>query len=117
MLGAQPRPPPPPPQDGGAAPQQQQDGGAAAVTEPAFYEVEYFHQICRGITIEQSGGRRRCASASGDRDLQVVSRHYLAAFAVRGGEVFCARASAPAEAWDGAAGLLLESVRSFGLPA
>lgn len=112
-----------------AAPQQQlQDEAAAAEEEApqagigapgpsgAFWDVEYVHQICRGIIVEESGGRRRCASVSGDRDLQVVSRHYVAAFTVHGRDVYMAKASAPTEAWPESAGQLLASVRSFALP-
>jgi len=45
-----------------------------------------------------------------------VSRHYLAAFTIRDGSMYVAKASAPSEAWPEAAELLLQSVRSFALP-
>ena len=47
---------------------------------------------------------------------QVVSRHYLAAFTLRGGDAYIVKASAPSDVWPDAAELLLASVQSFGLP-
>jgi hypothetical protein len=47
---------------------------------------------------------------------QIVSRHFVAAFAVRGSDIYLAKGSAPSEAWEESAPLLLGAVQSFGLP-
>lgn len=142
--------------------------GFPCTSRPAlvYRTSRYVHQICRGITVEESGGRRRCASVQGDKDLQVsggaggkglrgrraarfsvggvarrppsrarlsarrapppaarlarrcqvVSRHYVAAFTLQGDSAFFVKGSAPSDAWPDCAQLLLDSVRSFGLP-
>jgi hypothetical protein len=79
----------------------------------AVLEVEYVHQLCRGVVSEGAGGLRRCLATTGDKELQVVSRHYVSALAVRDGSAYVVKASAPSETWPDVAPLLLASVRSF----
>ena len=73
--------------------------------------------LCRGIAMEGAGGRRRCAAVIGDRDVAPLARRYVAAFTVRGRDLFFVKGSAPEEGWPGAEARLRAAVGSFALPA
>lgn len=76
----------------------------------------YSLAICRGLTQEGAGGSKRCIGPR-DMDLEVVSRTFYQAFAVRQGNIYIVRASSTTQQWQDMQAVAREAVQSFRLPA